>query len=159
MARVKNMLLVRHAHAGSKSAWHEDDGLRPLSPLGREQARSLIKSLAADSIDCVWSSPAVRCLQTVAPLADVLELPVLPTQLLAKEAPIELLVAWLLAHQSSPWVVCSHGEVFKALLAAGLSAGLITSPARVTEKGAVWRVSRDGDSRLELDYLPPSVLV
>lgn len=117
----------------------------------------MIASLAADPVDCVWSSPAVRCVQTVAPLAAARDLSVLPTQLLAKDASIDLLLAWLLAHQDSSWVVCTHGEVFKALRAAGLSAGLLTSPTRVTEKGAAWRVSQDGDSRIKLDYLPPSV--
>lgn len=152
------MILVRHAHAGTKADWIDDDEQRPLSARGRSQASSLIGTLAADPVECVWSSPAVRCLETVAPLAAARGLPVLSTQLLAKDAPIELLLAWLLAHHSSPWVLCTHGEVFTSLLTAGCSAGFVTTPAQVTEKGGAWRISQDGDARAELDYLPPSML-
>lgn len=150
------MILVRHAHAGNKASWHHDDELRPLSARGEAQAISLVAALAGDRVEFVWSSPALRCLQTLAPLGEARGLRVQPTALLAKDTNIDVLLGWLLAHQASPWVLCTHGEVFKALLAAGLSSGVLTTPARVTEKGAAWRVTREGESSVQLEYLPPS---
>src|SRR4051794_27845038 len=35
------VLLVRHAKAGERSAWHGDDRLRPLDPAGQEQTEEL----------------------------------------------------------------------------------------------------------------------
>ena len=152
------MILVRHAHAGSKAQWHQDDALRPLSPRGRTQAAGLIATLAADDLSAAWSSPTVRCRQTLAPLAAERGLSIQDQPLLAKGARAEDLLEWMLAHASAPWVLCTHGEVFKALLLGALSSGLVTAPAIVTEKGAAWRVTRHSDSRTELEYLPPILL-
>ncbi|QTE28085.1 SixA phosphatase family protein [Pengzhenrongella sicca] len=150
-----DVILVRHAHAGTKAQWHRDDGLRPLSKRGRLQADSLVKTLSVDPVSSVWTSAAIRCRQTVEPLALDRAVPVHASELLAKDAPIGALLTWLLAHENDPWVMCTHGEVFKALLAAGRDAGLITAPARVTEKGAAWRVTRGANGPPELEYLPP----
>jgi len=126
-----------------------------LSQRGLLQAASLVGTLAADPVDAVWSSPAIRCRQTVEPLAAARGLAVHDNDLLGKNARIDALLLWLLAHEHDPWILCTHGEVFKALLVAGRSAGLVTAPARVTEKGAAWRVTRGTDAPLELEYLPP----
>ena len=86
MARVEIVILVRHAHAGDKAHWHQDDALRPLSEWGLAQAASLVRSLAEDDISVVWSSPAVRCRLTVEPLAAVRGVSVQDHLLLAKDA-------------------------------------------------------------------------
>jgi len=158
VARVRPVILVRHGHAGNKSAWHHDDELRPLSARGRAQATSLVAAFAGDPVDAVSSSPATRCVQTLAPLAASRGLKVERTPLLAKDARADLLLEWLLAHSDAHWVVCTHGEVFAALLAVGLRAGVLVDPLQVTEKGAAWRVRRDCAARLDLEYLPPRLL-
>ena len=148
------MILVRHAHAGNKANWDRDDSLRPLTERGVVQAVSLVRSLADDDVSVVWSSPSVRCRQTVEPLAAARGITVQDQALLAKDARVEA----LLANGTAPWVLCTHGEVFRALLDAGRSTGLITAPARVTEKGAAWRVNLRPDASAELQYLPPLLL-
>ena len=152
------MILVRHAHAGNKANWDRDDSLRPLTERGVVQAASLVRSLAEDDVAVVWSSPSVRCRQTVEPLAAARGITVQDQALLAKDARVEALLAWLLANGTAPWVLCTHGEVFRALLDAGRSTGLLTAPARVTEKGAAWRVKLRPDAGAELQYLPPLLL-
>ena len=76
--------LVRHAKAGSRKAWTGDDELRPLSKAGRAQARALAKRLAADGITRIFSSPYVRCRQTVEPLAERSGVPVEASEALAR---------------------------------------------------------------------------
>ena len=149
------MILVRHAHAGHKANWDREDELRPLTQRGVVQAVSLVRSLADDDVELVWSSPSVRCRQTVEPLAAHCGVTVQDQELLAKDAPIEPLLAWLLDNRTAQWALCTHGEVFRALLDAGRSSGLLTAPARVTEKGAAWRVTVRPDPGVELQYLPP----
>ncbi len=141
------MILVRHAHAGSKKHWSRDDELRPLSDLGCDQAASLARRLAADRVEAVWSSPAVRCLQTVRTLATERGLTVRTTPLLSKSGSARQLLAWLHeAGPAAPWVLCSHGEVFDALHAQAVAAGLTElSPADAMEKGSAWRLGRTPD--------------
>jgi broad specificity phosphatase PhoE len=111
-----------------------------------------------DDLSAAWSSPTVRCRQTLAPLAADRGLSIQDHPLLDKGAPVEDLLEWIVAHASVPWVLCTHGEVFTALLLTAHSSGLVTAPAIVTEKGAAWRVTRDPASRTEWEYLPPLLL-
>src|SRR5215218_9244132 len=62
--------LVRHAHAGDKRAWQGPDSQRPLSTAGRQEAHGLLAHLRDYPISRIVSGPAVRCLQTVQPLAE-----------------------------------------------------------------------------------------
>jgi broad specificity phosphatase PhoE len=150
------VILVRHAYAGSKAYWRHDDELRPLTDRGLAQADALVESLAEDDISVVWSSPAVRCRQTVEPLAVERGVSVRDHPLLAKDAPVDALLDWLLAQPSAPWVLCTHGEVIDGLLFVVRSSGLVTAPARVTEKGAAWRVTQHEDGAISLEYVPPA---
>jgi len=71
-ARSRNnadVLLIRHASAGDPEEWDGDDRLRPLDELGFGQAVGLVGLLDGYEISLVLSSPALRCVQTVEPLA------------------------------------------------------------------------------------------
>lgn len=63
------MLVIRHASAGDSAGWKGDDRLRPLDAKGFAQAARLVELLDGYEISRVLSSPALRCLQTVEPLA------------------------------------------------------------------------------------------
>ena len=58
------ILLVRHAHAD----WCPDE-MRPLSSVGRVEARTLCDRLAAERPRAIYSSPYRRALETVEPLS------------------------------------------------------------------------------------------
>ena len=141
------MILVRHAHAGSKSKWDGPDELRPLSDLGRRQAESLVTALAAEPVEVLWSSPTARCEQTLAPLARARGLTVTRTGALAPDAPVEELLRWLLdAGGQARWALCTHGEVLDALHEAAVRTGvrqLVPKPG--TEKGGAWIVPAQPD--------------
>src|SRR5918997_2740018 len=61
--------LVRHAVAVGRSDWSAPDRQRPLTKKGERQALGLVDLLAHADIHRVSTSPAVRCRDTVAPLA------------------------------------------------------------------------------------------
>ena len=65
------IFLVRHAHAD----WTPDEN-RPLSAQGLRDAKILADTLAANPIEMVISSPYLRAIQTVQPLASRLGLEV-----------------------------------------------------------------------------------
>lgn len=63
------ILLVRHASAGDRYEWEGDDRLRPLDERGRRQANELVELLEQYEVTRLYSSPALRCVQTVEPFA------------------------------------------------------------------------------------------
>jgi len=63
------VLVIRHASAGDSAGWKGDDRLRPLDAKGFAQAAALVELLDGYEISRLLSSPALRCVQTVDPLA------------------------------------------------------------------------------------------
>lgn len=124
-------VLVRHASAGDRHDWEGDDRLRPLDARGRRQADALVELLRPLKVRRVVSSPYVRCLQTVEPLAAALGVPVERDRRLvegAGRAALDLL-------QEDGVVGCTHGDVVEELLGRGLK----KSAAAVLHDGEVVR--------------------
>jgi 8-oxo-dGTP pyrophosphatase MutT (NUDIX family)/phosphohistidine phosphatase SixA len=69
-------VVVRHARAGSRSAWKGRDDDRPLDQAGRGQARVIAGLLAAYGVSRAWSADVRRCIETLAPFAFDAELTV-----------------------------------------------------------------------------------
>ena len=109
------LVLVRHGSAGDRMLWVGDDRLRPLDKKGRKQAKRLPDLLEGIAIRRIVSSPYVRCVQTVEPLAEARRLAVEEAPELAEarawlEGPG--LLAGLLAEDA---VACVHGGTENAL--------------------------------------------
>ncbi|MFM8388272.1 MAG: SixA phosphatase family protein, partial [Actinomycetota bacterium] len=107
--------LVRHAKAGSRAAWGDDDVLRPLVDEGREQARLIASRLALLHPPRLVSSPFLRCRQTLEPLAEMTSLTVESVDALREgvDTDTALKIRETLADGS---VACSHGDVIPAVL-------------------------------------------
>jgi 8-oxo-(d)GTP phosphatase len=112
-----SVILLRHASAGDRKAWSGDDRLRPLDERGRAQAVALCDELRARGVKRVFSSPYVRCLQTVAPL----ELEIVPDERLAEGAPVEETRSLLQNMEEA--VACTHGDVIEGLLGRSIKKG------------------------------------
>jgi phosphohistidine phosphatase SixA len=115
---IMQLVVVRHAHAGEKRLWRGADVDRPLSALGARQSSWLTEHLCRRRVVSVIASPALRCRQTVSPLADVLGLEVQVCPALAATATDGpgALIGLLLDPAFSDAVVCTHGEVLAPLL-------------------------------------------
>jgi broad specificity phosphatase PhoE len=83
---MPTLYFVRHAKAGSRTRWEGNDRERPLSKSGRNQAEALDSVLGPNAISAIWSSPYLRCVQTVEPLAKARKLKVQETRHLAEGA-------------------------------------------------------------------------
>ncbi len=141
------LYLIRHAHAGSRSAWDADDLDRPLSPRGCEQAAYLSKLLAGASPVAVWSSPAVRCVQTVEPVASRHGLTVgiepLLTEGLDAGGAISVLLDGVTSAGNADMVACSHGDLIPRAMSLLVSDGLhIDGPEgpAMSKKGSMWAI-------------------
>jgi 8-oxo-dGTP diphosphatase len=148
------IFLVRHAKAGSRRAWSGDDELRPLSKRGRAQARAVAKRLAGEGVTRIVSSPFVRCVETVAPLADKLGVEVERSDALAEGATLADSLRLLEKCADAHAVLCTHGDVLGSLLMHYVHLGIDLGDDRI-EKASVWILDVvDGEVRSG-KYVPP----
>jgi len=146
--------LLRHAHAGNKRAWAGPDSARPLSRAGRQEAHGVLTQLRDYPISRILSSPTVRCLQTVEPLAQRRGLRVESADVLGVDADPNDLVAQLLDPAAAEAVLCSHGELIGAALIR-LVGERFEDNGLSWPKGSAW-VLKATDGRIEdARYLPP----
>ena len=139
------VFLVRHAHAGDRTAWTSDDRLRPLSTKGRRQAQALAGRFAAEAVTALLSSPSVRCLQTIEPVGLALGLTIDSDPRLAEGATTEE-TYWFLDALADGTIACSHGDVIPCYLQYLMDRGASVK-GRGCEKGSVWRIDRAGGTR------------
>jgi 8-oxo-dGTP diphosphatase len=151
--------LVRHAHAGTRRAWHGPDRLRPLDSLGRQQVEAVTGLLVLTAPDRILSATPQRCRETVAPLADRLGLPVKVDAVFDEDSPdgIDGVAAAvrMLSGESGATVVCSQGKVIPPLLAALRPANATKVEEFQTPKGTGWLLAFAGDKLVCADRLVP----
>jgi phosphohistidine phosphatase SixA len=135
-------ILLRHAHAGSRSAWIGADEWRGLTPLGHSQAAELSRRLADRPILRVLSSPSLRCRQTVVPVARELGVDVELCRELSLDAGGPELARFLAEPESDGALLCTHRETLEALFAHLASAGAVDlggpQPSGPMEYAAAW---------------------
>ncbi len=156
------LLLVRHAEAESRSSWDAPDALRPLSSRGRRQATGLVQLLGdRHPVGRLVSSPSLRCIETLSPLAAVLGLTLEVSPALAEgsepEAAVELARAGAtLPGDEAALVLCSHGDLIPDLLdvlQASDDLDLGRSPR--CQKGSTWAFEGKRGRFTTATYLPP----
>jgi 8-oxo-dGTP diphosphatase len=145
------LILARHAKAQEKTAWKRDDVARPLSDDGRADARALAGLLACFAPRQLITSTAVRCADTLRPLAQLTGAPLRDEPALylhhqpsrtergASELTIDSLVREVIA-AGQPTVLCAHRENIPGLRRAALAA-LAGHPG-----GSARGTGPDGDS-------------
>ncbi|MDQ1510016.1 MAG: 8-oxo-(d)GTP phosphatase [Actinomycetota bacterium] len=150
------VFLLRHAKAGDREAWSDDDRLRPLSGRGHLQARVLVELLRDATFDRILSSPYVRCMETVVPIAGVRGMPVEPVEELSEAAPLDAAIALVRKHAISGALMCMHGDVLQMLLDYYAAAGIEIPAEREWPKGCVWTLETDNTGEIvRARYTPP----
>ena len=143
---------VRHAKAGSRSAWIGDDRDRPLADNGWEQANALASRLSALNPSVLWSSPYLRCQQTLQPLGELSGLDVVVDSRLEEDSPLEKSLA-VLDDAPDNAVLCSHGDVIpdavNGLIRRGMDVGEIP---RALKKGSVFVLHRENGLYIRAEY-------
>ena len=163
LAPGRSVVLLRHGSAGKRRSWEGDDRDRPLDRHGRAQARALGPHLAPHlgPDPLVLTSPFVRCVTSVEPMVEARGGRLVTDDRLAEVmAPFRSDdgwpdAAWLggralaaledaCERTDADVVVCSHGEVLPALLAAlaareGFAVpGSLDLSRKRLPKGAAW---------------------
>ena len=155
---MSQLYLVRHAKAGERRLWAGDDTLRPLSKKGWKQSELLAKRLAKLDPGPLHSSPYVRCVQTLEPLAKRVGATIETDQRLGEGESVEPVLE-LLAEAPDHSVLSSHGDIIPGTLLAleDLGAKLRTPPD--WRKASVWVLDRNKKGRIvRATVWPPPVL-
>jgi 8-oxo-dGTP diphosphatase len=136
-----------HMDAVDRNAWQAAPDDRPLTPLGERQSECIAEELgSAPPVERIYSSQALRCRASLAPLSSKLGLPVvvLPS---FQDSAEKAFVALREIHAAVPdgrAVLCSYGDVVPALLNHLTSEWGQSAPPRDTRKGAVFTLHYDG---------------
>lgn len=169
--------LVRHAKAQRRDRWWgRSDRDRPLTKTGVAQAKALSTELGRSRISRIVTSPFVRCVQTVEPLAQRLGVALETAELLGEAPSVPLLdngdswvsSAWLggralglvdeivAAAPDGSIVLCSHGDVVPSLMAALAGRDGLTIRDVHLKKGARFRLTFKGPTCIAVEAVPPS---
>lgn len=146
--------LVRHAKAGERRIWRGEDLERPLSKTGWKQSRALAKRLHKKGASELVSSPYLRCMQTLEPLAVMLDVPILADERLFEGAGFEGALE-LLTEVADGAVLCSHGDVIPETLQALVRRGMEVKTAPDWRKGTVWVLKRNNGRITSATVWPP----
>lgn len=115
------LIALRHAKAVARSNWEGPDASRPLTARGRTQAQAIVGPLRAFGVRKIVSSDAVRCVETVQPLAAELGKRIVTTALISQDA-LESgasdprTVVGRRVRARKPAVLCSHRPVLPEIL-------------------------------------------
>lgn len=161
------LILLRHAKAAAKGSWKRSDAARPLDDSGRSEAKALADLLASFAPrPRLISSTAVRCTDTLRPLAELTGAPVREEPSLyihGRSADSGAAITALVREaidSGEPTVICAHRENLPVLQEAALaalaghpaaeipSAELCGRPADAVGRGAIAEVPREWDDDL-----------
>ena len=155
---MSQLYLVRHAKAGERRLWAGDDTLRPLSKKGWKQSELLAKRLAQLDPGLLCSSPYVRCVQTLEPLATRLGTTIETDQRLSEGEPVEPVLE-LLAEAPDNSVLSSHGDIISATLTVLDDGGAKLRTPPDWRKASVWVLHRNKKGAIvDATAWPPPVL-
>jgi broad specificity phosphatase PhoE len=148
--------LVRHGSAGRRDLADPLDADRRLDETGRRQAAELVPLLDGAELVLVATSPAMRCVETVEPLAAARSLPVEREDALGEGT--ELAEAWKLLTRTAALggdaVLCSHGDVIPELIRRAQGRGMEVPGKAGCSKGSCWALEWDGERFTRGTYTP-----
>lgn len=137
------LFLIRHAVAGVRNNHNPADDQRPLDDVGRRQAQTIAHEWT-EPVEAIYSSPALRCIQTVEPLAESLGLQVVVAPELFEGGSQARSMEFVRSFTGRSVVLCSHGDVIPDVLRS-LEIGGTRLDGRRCAKGSIWRLDNSTD--------------
>jgi exopolyphosphatase/guanosine-5'-triphosphate,3'-diphosphate pyrophosphatase len=151
-ARLK-IYLVRQAPSVERGEWlGDDDELRPLSEVGRQDAVLLAEQLADDPPTRIVTAPPLRCQQTVQPLAARLGLDLEVDERLARGEDVSRQLELFPTYDEGPLMLCTHADVIASILRL---LELVDADRPECRKGSVWVLEGQGYTPSQATYLEP----
>jgi len=151
---LSTFYFVRHAKAGSRSHWTGDDRKRPLSKKGVQQAEELITTFANYDLTAVYSSPYLRCMQTVEPISRAHKLKVQAEPGLGEGRGLEAAYRFFTDPKLDQVVLCTHGDIVWELVEDLTKRRVLPAFREDFDKGSTWVVQVKGGVPVKARYVP-----
>ncbi|GAA1421368.1 NUDIX hydrolase [Agrococcus citreus] len=122
-ARTFPIVALRHAKAANAFSWEGADATRPLTDRGERQAQSIAAGIAAYGPQRIVTSDALRCVQTVAPLAERTGIAPKATAEISQESSVDPRAALearigKAVRKRRGTVLCSHAPIIPEIVTA-----------------------------------------
>jgi len=151
---LSTFYFVRHAKAGSRGHWQGDDRLRPLSKKGVRQAQDLIDVFKPFNVSAIYSSPYLRCVQTVESLAQDRELEIQETPALAEGRGLPGAFEFMGDAELDDVVLSTHGDIVWELVEDLVRRRVIRAGEGGYEKGSTWVVEVASGKPVRARFIP-----
>lgn len=152
------LYLVRHASAGTRGSLGPHNDLdRSLDQLGHDQAAHIVELLREREVEKIYSSRAVRCVETVEPLGSALglDVEVHPALLEGQSATMAIHLGRSLAAAGTTAVFSSHGDIIPDMIQTLAREGMVIIGPRAWAKGSTWELRTRGGDLTEAEFLGP----
>ena len=151
---LPTFFFVRHAKAGSRGHWQGDDRVRPLSKKGVKQAEGLIDVMKPFKISAIYSSPYIRCVQTVEPLARDRDLDVKESPALAEGRGLRGAFTFMDDPKYDNVVLSTHGDLLWELVEELVRRRVIKPGTGGYDKGSTWMVEVEDEKPVRARFIP-----
>lgn len=146
---MKTLIIIRHAH---REKIADDNGLSPKGRKQAKRARDFYRSRFRRSTAALLSSPKRRCVETLEPLSELLDVDIETTALLDEGDALKLrarefLSHWLASSGPELTVISSHGDWIPVFLE------LATGARAELAKGGWAEIEADGTGVPRLSWL------
>ncbi|KHK96233.1 DNA mismatch repair protein MutT [Microbacterium mangrovi] len=151
------VIAQRHARSTPREDWKKSENTRPLTARGVKQAKLVARALRAFGPQRIVTSPAVRCVQTVQPLAELTGIKISQSRLISQaaweegESDARYIVGKTVRSRTGT-VLCSHGPVLPEILS---ELALATGTLRGSYLGSASALAMGGFSVVHLSAANP----
>jgi 8-oxo-dGTP diphosphatase len=153
------LILLRHGKAIAREEWQGDDGDRPLAQLGQLQSMRMLTKYLPFGIREIHTSDAVRCYETVAPMARSLSLDMIYWSELSeyayeKDKKAAINVVNDIIESETHAIVCGHNPVIPGIVAKFIGKKNFKELDHGLMPGEAWILHhRDGEV-IAIDWMP-----
>ncbi len=153
------LILLRHGKALSPNEWSGDDGDRPLDSLGQRQAKRLLSSYLPYQVEEIHSSDAMRCIETVEPLARALKINIVISEELGeyrhfsnKDSAFEY--AQDVIENGNATLICSHNPILPMVVRKLIGKKTFKELDARLNPGEAWILHHREGEVIAIDWMP-----
>lgn len=153
------LILLRHGKAIAREEWEGDDGDRPLAQVGQIQSIRMLAKYLPFAISEIHSSDAVRCYETVLPMARSLKLEMyywseLSEYAFEKDKKAAMNVIEDIIESEARALVCAHNPVLPGIVKKFIGKKSFKELEHPLMPGEAWILHHKEGEIVALDWMP-----
>lgn len=153
------LILLRHGKAVAREEWDGDDGDRPLAQVGQIQSIRMLAKYLPFAINEIHTSDAVRCYETVSPMARSLKLEMyywseLSEYAFEKDKKAAINVIEDIIESQARALVCGHNPVLPGIVKKFIGKKTFKELEHGLMPGEAWILHHKDGEIVALDWMP-----